>query len=166
MSLLFAAVAASAVALLELSVGPFLRIGEAQPHLVLAFGVVWTVAAGVEGGLTWAFVGGLLLDVLAQRPLGSSAFALLLALGAAGLIAAPLTRIRPIAPVVAAFAASLIFSLTLFVLLGALGTPPPVDDPVSTVLPGAVFDTVLAAAFGPLAIAFRDRRLEQERADW
>ena len=39
----------------------------AQPHLVLVFGIVVTVAVGLEAGLVWAFVGGLVLDVLAQR---------------------------------------------------------------------------------------------------
>lgn len=166
MSLLLAAVGATTAALLELSVGPFLRLGEAWPHLVLALGVIWTVAAGVEGGLTWAFIGGLLLDLLTQRPLGSSAFALLIALGVAAAIAAPLARMRPVAPIVAAFAASLVYSMTLFVLFGALGAPLPVADPVAALLPSAVYDSVLVAALGPLVIALRDRRLEPERADW
>lgn len=72
-----AAVVATGAALLETTVGPHVAVGGGGPHLVLVLGVVWTVAAGVESGLAWAFAGGLALDVLAQRPLGSSAFALL-----------------------------------------------------------------------------------------
>src|SRR5262245_66427897 len=74
MRLLLAAVGATVIAVLELTVGPYLRVGEAQPHLVLVVGIVVTVAVGLEAGLVWAFVGGLVLDVLAQRPLGSPAF--------------------------------------------------------------------------------------------
>ena len=101
MSLLLAAVGATAAALLELTVGPHLRVGDASPHLVLVLGVVWTVAAGIDDGLAWAFVGGLVLDVLAQRPVGSTAFALLIALGSAAFVGRALSRLRPIAPIAA-----------------------------------------------------------------
>ena len=88
MTLLLAAVGATMTALLELTVGPYLRFGTAQPHLVLVLGIVVTVAIGLEAGLVWAFVGGLVLDVLAQRPLGSTAFALLLCMGATAVLGA------------------------------------------------------------------------------
>ena len=81
MTLLLAAVGATVMALLELTVGPYLRFGTAQPHLVLVIGIVVTVGIGLEAGLVWAFLGGLVVDVLAQRPLGSTAFTLLLCLG-------------------------------------------------------------------------------------
>ena len=56
--------------------------------------------------------------------------------------------------------------MILFVTFGALGTPIPVADPLGTVLPSAIYDAVLAAIVGPLAIAVHDRRMEQERVDW
>src|SRR6476661_6128067 len=101
MTLLLAAVGATVTALLELTVGPYLRFGIAQPHLVLVVGIVVTVAIGLEAGLVWAFVGGLVLDVLAQRPLGSTAFALLLCMGATAVLARLLARFRPIVPIIA-----------------------------------------------------------------
>ena len=81
MTLLLAAVGAVVTALIELTVTPYLRIGSAHPHPVLVLAVIVTIAIGLEAGLVWAFVGGLALDVLAQRPLGSTAFALLLCVG-------------------------------------------------------------------------------------
>ena len=166
MTLLLAAVGAVVTALLELTVGPYLRIGDAQPHLVLVLGVVVTVAVGLEAGLTWAFVGGLALDVLADRPLGSSAFALLLCVGVAALLARTFVRLRPIVPIIAVAILSVAYSMILFATLGALGTPVPVADPLSLVLPGAIYDMVLAAIIGPLAIAIHDRHATQERVDW
>jgi rod shape-determining protein MreD len=166
MTLLLAAVGAVATALLELTVGPYLRIGDAQPHLVLVLGVIVTIAVGLEAGLVWAFVGGLALDVLAPRPLGSSAFALLLCVGGASILARSFARLRPIVPIGAVFILSLGYSMILFVTMGALGEPVPVDDPVSLVLPSAIYDAVLAAIIGPLAIAIHDRRMDQERVDW
>jgi rod shape-determining protein MreD len=166
MTLLLAAVGAVVTALLELTVAPYLQIGDARPHLVLVLAVIVTIAVGLEAGLVWAFVGGLALDVLAQRPLGSSAFALLLCVGGASVLARSFARLRPIVPIGAVFILSLGYSMTLFVIYGALGAPLPVADPLDAILPGAVYDAVLAAIIGPLAIAVHDRRIEQERMDW
>ena len=166
MTLLLAAVGAVVTALLELTVGPYLRIGDAQPHLVLVLGVVVTIAVGLESGLVWAFVGGLALDVLANRPLGSSAFALLLCVGGASVLARSFARLRPIVPIVAVFILSIAYSMTLYVTFGALGAPIPLADPLGTVLPSAIYDAILAAIVGPLTIAIHDRRMNQERVDW
>ena len=166
MTLLLAAVGAVVTALIELSVVPYLRIEDAQPHPVLVLGVIVAIAVGVEAGLAWAFVGGLALDVLAQRPLGSTAFALLVCIGGASLLARSLVRLRPIVPIGAVFVLSLGYSMILFITFSALGTPLPVADPIGAVFPGAVYDAVLAAIIGPLTIAVHDRRMEQERVDW
>jgi rod shape-determining protein MreD len=166
MTLLLAAVGAVVTALIELTVTPYLRIGSAQPHPVLVLGVIVAIAVGLDAGLAWAFVGGLALDVLAQRPLGSTAFALLLCVGGASILARSLVRLRPIVPIFAVFLLSVVYSMTLFVAFGALGAPPPATDPLLMVLPGAVYDAVLAALIGPLTVAVHDRRIEQERVDW
>jgi rod shape-determining protein MreD len=166
MTLLLAAVGAVVTALIELTVVPYLRIGSAQLHPVLVLAVIITIAVGLEAGIVWAFVGGLALDVLALRPLGSTAFALLLCVGGAAIIAHSLARLRPIVPIGAVFVLSLGYSMILFATFSALGTPPPATDPIGMAVPGAVYDAVLGAVVGPLTVAVYDRRLEQERVDW
>jgi rod shape-determining protein MreD len=166
MSLLLAAVGATAAALIELTVVPYLRVADAYPHVVLVLGVIWTIASGIEGGLVWAFVGGLTLDVLAQRPIGSTAFALLICVAGAAVLGSALSRLRAIAPIVVVPPLSFVYSMTLFVLFGALNTRIPVDDPASVLLPGVVYDFVAAVAIGPLAVAIHDRSIEPERVDW
>jgi rod shape-determining protein MreD len=166
MTLLLAAVGATVTALLELTVGPYLRIGLAEPHLVLVLGIVVTLAVGLEAGLAWAFVGGLVLDVLAQRPLGSTAFALLLCVGATAVLGRLIARLRPIAPILATALLSLAYSMILYAAFSSLRSPIPVTDPVAALLPGAAYDVVLAALIGPLAISIHDRRAETERIDW
>lgn len=166
MTLLLAAVGSVVAALFELTVGPYLRIGDAQPNLVLVLGVIVTIAVGLEAGLVWAFVGGLALDVITQRPIGSSSFALLLAVGGASVLARSFARLRPIVPIGAVFVLSIGYSMILFLAFGALGTPLPVEDPLKTVLPSAIYDAVLAAIVGPLAVSIHDRRVDQERVDW
>ena len=166
MTLLLAAVGATVTALLELTVGRYLRIGTAEPHLVLVVGIVVTVAIGLEAGLVWAFVGGLVLDVLVQRPLGSTAFALLLCVGATAVLGRLLIHLRPVVPIVATLLLSLLYSMILLLAFNALRHPIPVVDPVSVLLPGVVYDAVLAALIGPLVISIHDRRAETERVDW
>jgi rod shape-determining protein MreD len=166
MTLLLAAVGATAAALFELSVGPYLRVAETQPHLVLIVGVILTIGLGLEAGLAWGFVGGLVLDVLAQRPLGATAFALLLAVGGAFVISRIGARMRPIVTVPATFLLSLLYSMTLFLAFNALRATIPVADPAAAILPGAVYDAMLAAVIGPLSIVIHDRRSEEERVDW
>ncbi len=166
MTLLLAAVGAVVTALVELTVVPYLRVGTAQPHPVLVLAVIITIALGLEAGLVWAFVGGLALDVLAQRPLGSTAFTLLICVGGAWLLARSLARVRPIVPIGAVFVLSIGYSMILFFAFGALGVPLPVSDPLSDVLPGAAYDAVIGAIVGPLTVAIHDRRAEQDRVDW
>jgi len=146
--------------------GRYLAIDNAAPHLVLVLGVVWTIAAGIEQGVVWAFVGGLVLDALLARPLGSTAFALLVAVGGARLIGQPFTRLRLVAPIVAVPVLSLVYSM-LVLVLGSTGQGAgTVADPVGLLLPGVVYDFVLGFVLGPLIVSTHDRRLVVERVDW
>ena len=166
MSHLLAAVGATAAALVELSLVPYLGVGVAHPHPVLVFGVIWTIAVGIESGLTWAFVGGIALDSFVPRPLGVSAFALLVSVGGASLIGRSFIRIRPLAPIIAVPILSLVNSMILFALLAAIRPPVTPADPVALLMPGAAYDAVLGLVFGPLAVSIRDRRNVEERVDW
>lgn len=166
MQLIIAAAFAVAAALAEFTVVRHLRMGDAVLHPVLVIGVVWAIAGGFEAGLAWAFAGGLALDILGQRPLGSSAFAALVAIGIASLIGGLLTRARIVAPVIAALIASLAYSMVLLLATTALTTDPLSDAALAAVVPSALYDTVLAALVGPLAVAIVVRRRETERMDW
>jgi rod shape-determining protein MreD len=166
MTLTLAAVGAVVAAVLELTLWPYLAIGDAHPHFVLVYVVILAVVLGLDAGLTAAFAGGLLIDFLAPRPLGSTAFTLLICAGLAVLMARLLVQIRYLAPVIIVFVLSFAYSLVAAVLYDALGGSVALVDPIRTLLPGAVYDAVLAALVGPLAVALRMRRLEQERVDW
>ena len=87
-------------------------------------------------------------------------------MGATAVLARSLVRIRLLVPIVATLALSLAYSLILFVAFNALRARIPVNDPVGVLLPSVIYDTVLAALIGPLAISIHDRRIEPERIDW
>jgi rod shape-determining protein MreD len=166
MHITIAAALAVVTALVEFTVVPYLKVGDAVPHPVLVFGVIWALVGGLEAALAWAFVGGIALDILNQRPLGSSAFSLLVAIGAAAVIGGFFSRVRIAAPVIAAAIASLIYSMLLLGTTTALTTAPISTEALDAVLPSAAYDAVLALLVGPLAVAIVLRRREQERADW
>jgi rod shape-determining protein MreD len=166
MQLVIAAALAVVAALAEFTIVPYLKIGDAVLHPVLVFGVVWVIAGRLEAGLAWAFAGGLALDILGQRPLGSSAFSLLIAIGLASIIGGLLGRVRIIAPVVATAIASPVFSMLLLVTTTALTTASLTAGALGSVMPSAVYDTILAAIAGPLTVAIVVRRQNGDRVDW
>jgi rod shape-determining protein MreD len=168
MSLVLAAVGAAVAALIQSSILPFTAAGGAGLDLVLVLAVVWTMTVGLDGGLVWAFLGGLIIDVLLMRPLGLTAFVLLLAVGAAWLVG----RISPRAfyPVVVATAAVTagLASVLTIVLFGVLRGLPAGVDPFSQAVPTTLLAGLVAALIAPVPVIIRRRRFgdETERVDW
>jgi rod shape-determining protein MreD len=167
MSLVLAAVGAAVAALIQSSILPFAAAGGAGLDLVLVLAVVWTMTVGLDGGLIWAFLGGLIIDVLLMRPLGLTPFVLLLAVGAAWIVGRFSTRaIYPVVVATAAISAGLASVLTV-VLFGALRGLPPGVEPLSQAVPTALIAGLAAAAFAPVPIVIRRRRRDEtERVDW
>ncbi len=60
-------------AMVQSTVLPRLRILGGQPDLVLLLVLAWAILDHEREGMAWAFVGGLLLDLLSGAPLGLSA---------------------------------------------------------------------------------------------
>jgi hypothetical protein len=56
--------------------------------------------------------------------------------------------------------------MSLFVAFNALRATIPVADPAAAILPGAIYDAVLAALIGPLVVGIHDRRAGEDRVDW
>jgi rod shape-determining protein MreD len=164
MSLLLSAIGATVAAVLDVTLGRYLTIGDATPHLLLVLGVIWSIAAGLERGIAWAFVGGLVADALLSHPLGATPFALLIAVGGARLVAQPFTRLRVLAPIVAVPIFSIVFSVLIFVL--ASNGQSAIGDPVGLFLPAAIYDGVLGIALGPLIVSTHDRQVAVERLEW
>jgi rod shape-determining protein MreD len=166
MSLLLAAIGATVIALVEVTVVPYIRVGDVGPHPVLVGGVIWTIAAGIDRGIAWAFVGGLVLDSLLGRSLGTSALALLLAVGAAALVARPFPRLRLVAPIVAVPILSIVYSLLVAGVTSATQPGVSLNEPVGLFVPGAIYDALIGMFLGPIAVTIHDRRAATERVDW
>lgn len=167
MSVLAPAVGAVLAAILESSVLTHLQVGSVRPDLVFAMGIAVAMVLGFESGMTWAFIGGLSLDLLLPgQVLGSSALTLLVLIGAALLVA------RVLWPPRLAFIAATAFVLTYgyHIVLQAL------DAVVSgsgfaglsfaelTLI--AALNAVIAGLSVPVVRALDLRFGEQERLAW
>lgn len=168
MGLVLAAVGAAVAALIQSTILPFAVEAGGSLDLVLVVAVVWTMALGLEGGLVWAFLGGLIIDIMLMRPLGLTAFVDLLAVGAAWVVGRLVTRpLYPLVVVTAAVLAAAAGPLTVL-LYGALREVPPGVDPLAGVAVSTILAAVVAALAAPLAIAAgrRGRAQDWERVDW
>jgi len=168
LSLVLAAVGAAVAALIQSTVLPFGAAGAGGLDLVLVIAIVWTMALGLEGGLVWAFLGGLVIDVLLMRPLGLTAFIDLLAVGAAWVIGRFVVRaLYPVIVVAATVLAALAAPLTVL-LYQALRDVPSSVDATAGLGRSTLLAAIVAALVAPLALAFarRARAEEAERVDW
>jgi rod shape-determining protein MreD len=168
MSLVLAAVGAAVAALIQSSILPFTAAGGAGLDLVLVLAVVWTMSVGLDGGLVWAFLGGLIIDVLLMRPLGLTAFVLLLAVGAAWIVGRVTPRaFYPVVVITTAVTAGIASILTV-ILFGVLRGLPAGVDPFAQAVPTGIFAGIAAALIAPIPLIIRRRRFgdETERVDW
>jgi rod shape-determining protein MreD len=118
MSVLAPAVGAFIAAIFESSVLTQLQVGSIKPDLVFAMGIAVAMVLGFESGMTWAFVGGVTLDLLLPgRAFGSTALALILSTAAALLVARATWPPRLIVIAATAFVLTLLYQVMLLGLL-------------------------------------------------
>ncbi len=166
MTLPFAAFGALVAALIEATVLSELPIAGAQPDLVLTLAIVAAMVLSAEDGLVWAFVGGLMLDMLIPaRPIGATTLSLLLVVGVAAVLAHFVGRGHRLPAVLAAFALTWVFHAVLIgVLIFIEGIALSVFEP-RLVFAAAIMNLLIAV---PAAwfLAAVGRRLAAERVDW
>lgn len=108
------------LALLQSTVASELMIRGVKPDLVLIAVLVATLVYGGQGGILWAFIGGIGLDLFSGGPLGASSIALM----AASLVAASgyrvLSRYHLFVPLGAASLGTIIYGIVYLTILSAL----------------------------------------------
>jgi rod shape-determining protein MreD len=160
MRLPLAAVGAIVAALLETSVLSDLAVGGAKPDLVFVLAVVSALVLGVESGLLWAFLGGLMLDMLLpERPVGTTILALLLSVGATVLPARLFHEARLGVVVLTVFVLTWLYHIVGAAILVATTGSELLPSMLGPILPIAVVNSLIAivVALVAQAIAARDR---------
>jgi rod shape-determining protein MreD len=150
---------------MEVTVASRIHVADAQPQIVLVIAVLLTLIIGFEEGMTWAFVGGLFVDLLAFRPLGSTVFGLLVVVGLAAAVSPFLTRIRFASPLVGVVLFTPVFIVISTVVTGLLKPPAPTLR-VSNMAAAMLANVIFGALVAPLFIAVRRRWEQQERLSW
>jgi rod shape-determining protein MreD len=167
MRVLAPAVGAFLAAILESSVLTQLQVGSIKPDLVFAMGVAVAMVLGFESGMTWAFVGGVTLDLLLPgRAFGSTALALVVSVAAALLVARATWPPRLLVIAATAFALTLAFQVMLLALLavasGVAWAGLSVTDLVVIGLANTAIASVTVVAVRALDLRFG----EPERMAW
>lgn len=162
---LLAAIGATVAALLEVTVASRYQIAGAHIQIILIFTIIVTLVIGFGPGMTWAFVGGLLVDLLSLRPLGSTLFIMLVAAGLSAAVAPLVTRVRLPASIAAVFLMTPLF-LILSDITTALLRPPASGLNLGHLVSAAAVNAVLAALIAPIFVVAKRRAEERERFLW
>ena len=154
------------VGIVHASLAPVIEIGGVKPNLVLVAVVLVTCLVGFVPGITWAFVGGLVANLLVGDPLGSMPLAMLVAAAAVAGGMQAVGRMVWIYPIVAAFGASIVADLVgLFVVRLVSGSPPSAF-PLDIILAAALLNTAIVAILLVPARFLALRFVPDEAAAW
>ena len=148
------------------AIAPVIVVGGVKPNLVLVAVVLITAYGGFLPGITWAFVGGLTVNLLVGEPLGAIPFALLIvaALTAGG--TRIIGRVPLLYPVLAAFVGSVVADLLVLGLGALVGDAVLVGLPTDIILAAAVLNAVICALAVVPARAIATRYVVDEAGAW
>jgi rod shape-determining protein MreD len=167
MSVLAPAVGAVIAAIVESSVLTHLQVGGLRPDLVFAVGVALAMVLGFESSMTWAFVGGLTLDLLLPgRSLGSTALALVLVTAMALLVARITWPPRLVVIAASSFGLSLVYQVLLLGLLALTENVAFLGLSVTDLVLVGLLDAAITAVAVVVVRAIDLRFGERERLAW
>jgi len=134
-----------------------IEMGGVKPDLVLLLVVAGTLIYGARSGVTWAFIGGICLDIFSGGPMGASSLALIAAAMTAGLGHRTLSRYNLLEPIGAIIAGTAIYStvyLSILLLMHLLDvaqyTSPPWSTVQYVVMPAIAYNTAVMVFLMPL----------------
>jgi len=167
MSVLAPAVGAVIAAIIESSVLTHLQVGGLRPDLVFAVGVALAMVLGFESGMTWAFVGGLTLDLLLPgRSLGSTALTLVLVTAMALLVARVTWPPRLVVIAATSFGLSFVYQVLLLGLLALTENVAFLGLSVTDLVFVGLLDAAITAVAVVVVRAIDLRFGERERLAW
>ncbi len=132
------------IALVQTTLVPLLPTGQARPDLLLVIVVAWGIVRGGGEATLWGLGSGLILDLLSGVPFGVQTLGLVAVGLLADLMETNLFRSNILLPLAAIFVATFLFHIVQAAAMQTVGYPIDWQPFLSqTVLPGAVFNTLL-----------------------
>lgn len=154
------------VGIAHAGLAPVIVVGGVKPNLVLVAVILVTCLAGFLPGIVWAFVAGLIANLLVSEPLGSIPLVLLIVsalVAGGGRIFGGLVWIYPVAAVVAGSIVADVGSLFISQLVtDAVAASPPVN----ILLAAAILNGAIAALLLYPARALMQRHASDEAPAW
>ncbi len=148
------------------ALAPVLVIADVKPNLALVAVVLVTCVFGFESGILWAFLAGLVANLLIPEPLGSIPLALLLVAAFAAGGSRVLGRLVWVYPIVACFACSILADVVTLSIARLVGTPVGSGLPFDIILPAAVLNAAICGLLlYPMRVLAARVGLD-ERAAW
>lgn len=151
------------VGLFQVTAAARISLAGVKPDLALLLVIVWTLLYGSRGGVIWAFVAGVWLDVFSNGPMGATSLGYMTASLFVGLGQRTLSRYNLLVPLAATVGATVIYSLLYLFLLeglalvtGTLGLMVPdyrlplQETLRNVVVPLVVYNTTLMLMMVPL----------------
>ncbi|NWG15541.1 MAG: rod shape-determining protein MreD [Chloroflexi bacterium] len=136
--------ALAVAAILQASLTPRFSILGGRPDLVFLLVLAWALNAPLEQGVVWAFVGGILLDLMSAAPLGTSVIGMVIIVFALDVFRQQVYRVGLLTIMWTVLAGTLFQQTTVMVLLLLAGFKVPILDNVGyVVLPSVFYNFVL-----------------------
>jgi rod shape-determining protein MreD len=130
------------LAVVQTAVLPHFPILGLVPQVPFLVALAWGLLRGMNEGIVWAFIGGLLLDLFSVAPMGVTSLSFMLAILAVIWIENAMPADRFFIPVIMAIAATVIYLLVYLILLRLLGYPTTLQG-AAALLPTAILHGAL-----------------------
>lgn len=154
------------VAIFQGTAAPQIRIASGYPDLMLLSVVSWQLVQTRGEGYTWAFIGGLLVDLIGGGPFGASILALLAAAAVADRVGGGLARDQVALPLISSFLGTFAFHGVYLIVLRIFGRAfDPTDAVFQVVLPSALVNMVLSPFLFRAMVAIH-RRVTPPGVTW
>lgn len=131
------------VGIVHAGLTPAIVIADVKPDLLLVAVVLVTCVLGFEAGILWAFIAGLVANLLIPEPLGSIPLAMLLVAALTSGGARLLGRLVWVYPVLAAFVASILADIVTLSLTRLVAAPLGDGLPFQLILPAAALNATI-----------------------
>jgi rod shape-determining protein MreD len=158
MSLYFTVPFLFLLAIFQATAAPQIRIAGGSLNLLLLSVMSWEQIEARGDGYTWAFIGGLALDLLGGGPFGASILGLLAATFIANRLSSGLFRDRLFLPLVTAVAGTFAYNGIYLLMLQIFGVPINwVNAIVQVILPSAILNMLASPIVARLMLALYHR---------
>lgn len=141
----------------------------ARPELIVIIVVAVCLVEGLHDAIIWAFIGGLLLDLMSGPafPIGSNALLMVLVALLASLGQTDPFRSQVFVPLATVFIATVFYHVMIMLLAFVLGQEVPfLDNLLRVVLPAAVLNTILMPVAYSALLWLSERVGRRVRVEW